>query len=146
MSRQRSGLITNLVTLETLHLHHVNSHVKQRLLLVSANTSGSKYTTLRHISKHYSSISHPFLVIWSKLIGNLSLTLALARSGQFPLRKLPFCSDLAQISPRSNPDLPKKFPYNTSQTTQSTLKNTLPHSTTTPKNTPEHSVSGAGLC
>ena len=142
MSRRHSGLITSAVTLETLRFHHLNSHVKRRLHTACTNTSESVLTLLTLIGKHYKSISCPFLVIWSKSVRTLSLTLAPARSGQIGSVSPPQASVLL----RSSSDLPKKFPYNTSQTTQSTLKNTLPHSITTPKNTPEHSVSGAGLC
>ena len=57
VSRHRSGLVTNPVTLKTLHLHHVNSHVKQRLHTACTNTPKSVLTVSTLVSKHYKSIS-----------------------------------------------------------------------------------------
>ena len=115
MSRRHSGLVTSAVTLETLRFHRLNSHVKQRLHTACTNTPESVLTVLTLISKHYKSISCLFLVIWSKLVGTLFLTLAPARSGQIGSVSPPQASillrsssDLAQISQKSSPRTPLK--------------------------------------
>ena len=115
MSRRHSGLVTSAVTLKTLRFHHLNSHVKQRLHAACTNTSQSVLTVLTLISKHYTSIGCLFLVIWSKSVRTLSLTLAPARSGQIGSVSPPQASvslrsrpDLTQISQKSSPRTPLK--------------------------------------
>ena len=148
MSQRHSGLVTSAVTLKTLCFHHLNSHVKQRLLTACANTFESVLTVFTLISKHYTSISCLFLFIWSKSVRTLSLTLAPARSGQigsvFPPQasvSLGSGSDLAQIQPIS-------LQKSSLRTYLNTLKNTvllLLHSLRTLKHTAKHSVSQVGL-
>ena len=106
VSRHRSGLVTNPVTLETLHLHHVNSHVKQRLHTACTNTPKSVLIVSTLISKHYKSISCLSPVLLSNPIRTLFLTLAPARSGQIGSVSAPkpsvsptFSTDLTQIEP-----------------------------------------------
>ena len=120
MSRRHSGLVTSAVTLETLHFHCLNSHVKQRLLTARTNTLESVLTVLTLISKHYTSIGCLFPVLWSKLIRTLFLTLAPARSGQIGSVSAPkpsvsptFSTGLTQIEPTL---LQKKFSQNHSRT------------------------------
>ena len=132
MSRRHSGLITSAVTPKTLRFHHMNSHVKQHLHAACTNTSESVLTVLTLISKHYTSISCPFLVIWSKSVRTLSLTLAPARSGQIGSVSPPQAS--VSLGSRSDPAnfTAEKFSQNLPQHTQD-------HSIT-PSHTPsEHS-------
>ena len=132
MSRRHSGLVTAAVTLKTLHFHHLNSHVKQRLLTACANAFESVLTVLTLISKHYKSISCLSPVLWSKLIGTLFLTLAPARSGQIGSVSPPQAS--VSLGSRSDPAnfTAEKFSQNLPQHTQD-------HSIT-PSHTPsEHS-------
>ena len=148
MSQRHSGLVTSAVTLGTLCFHHLNGHVKQRLHAACTNTSESVLTVLTLISKHYTSISCLFLVIWSKSVRTLFLTLAPARSGQIgsvsppqPSVSLRSGSDLAQIQPIL-------LQKSSLRTYLNTLKNTvllLLHSLRTLKHTAKHSVSKVGL-
>ena len=148
MSLRHSRLVTSPVTLKTLRFHHLNSHGKQRLLTACANTSESVSTVLTLISKHYTSISCLFPVLWSKLLRTLFLTLAPARSGQIGSVSTPkpsvspsFSTDLTQI----HPTLLQKSSL---RTYLNTLKNTVLLTPTLPQNTQntaEHSMSQAGL-
>ena len=132
MSRRHSGLVTSAVTLETLHFHHLNSHVKQRLLTACASAFESVSTALTLISKHYKSISFLSPVLLSNPIRTLFLTLAPARSGQIgsvstpkPSVSLRFSTDLTQIEP--------------TLLQKSSLRTTQEHSITHPHTPSEHS-------
>ena len=138
MSRRHSGLVTSAVTLETLRFHHLNSHMKQRLHAACTNTSESILTLLTLISKHYTSISCLFLVIWSKSVRTLFLTLAPARSGQIGSVSTPkpsvspsFSTDLTQIEPTL-------LQKSSLRTYLNTLKNTVLLTPTLPQNTHTH--------
>ena len=138
MSRRHSGLVTSAVTLGTLRFHHLSSHVKQRLHASCTNTSESVLTVLTLISKHYTSISCLFLVIWSKSVRTLFLTLAPARSGQIGSVSPP----QASVSLRSGSDLAQIQPIllqkSSRRTYLNTLKNTVLLTPTLPQNTQTH--------
>ena len=149
MSRRHSGLVTSAVTLGTLRFHHLNSHVKQRLHAACTNTSESVLTVSTLISKHYTSISCLFLVIWSKSVRTLFLTLAPARSGQIGSVSPP----QASVSLRSRSDLAQIHPISLQKSSHrtylNTLKNTalLPlHSLRTLKHTPVSSGTLLTFC
>ena len=138
MSRRHSGLVTAAVTLKTLCFHHLNSHVKQRLLTACTNTFESVLTVFTLISKHYTSISCLFLFIWSRSVRTLSLTLAPARSGQIGSVSAPkpsvspsFSTDLTQIEPTL-------LQKSSLRTYLNTLKNTVLLTPTLPQNTQTH--------
>ena len=148
MSRRHSGPVASAVTPKTLCFHCLNSHVKQRLHAACTNTSESILTVSTLISDHYMSISCLFLVIWSKSVRTLFLTLAPARSGQIGSVSPP----QASVSLRSRSDhaqiQPSLLQKSSHRTYLNTLKNTvllLLHSLRTLKHTPEHSVSKVGL-
>ena len=132
MSRRHSGLVTSAVTLKTLRFHHMNSHVKQRLHAACTNTSESVLTVSTLISKHYTSISCLFLVIWSKSVRTLFLTLAPARSGQIGSVSAPKPS----VSPSFSTDLTQIEP---TLLQKSSLRTTQEHSITHPHTPSEHS-------
>ena len=140
MSRRHSGLVTSAVTLRTLCFHHLNSHVKQRLHAACTNTSESVLTVLTLISKHCKSIGCLFLVIWSKSVRTLFLTLAPARSGQIGSVSAPkpsvspsFSTDLTQIEPTL-------LQKSSLRTYLNTLKNTVLLTPTLPQNTQAHPI------
>ena len=142
MSRHRSGLVTNPVTLKTLHLHHVNSHVKQRLHTACTNTPKSVLTVSTLVSKHYKSISCLSPVLLSNPIRTLFLTLAPARSGQIGSVSAPKPS----VSPSFSTDLTQIEP---TLLQKSSLRTTQEHSITHPHTPSEHSnthLSQVGLC
>ena len=142
VSRRHSGLVSSDVTLKTPRFHCLNSHVKQRLLTVRTNTLGSVLTVLTLISKHYTSISCLFPVLWSKLIRTLFLTLAPARSGQIGSVSAPKPS----VSPSFSTDLTQIEPTLLQKTS---LRTTQEHSITHPHTPSEHSnthLSQVGLC
>ena len=142
MSRCHSGLVTSAVTLKTLHLHHVNSHVKQRLHAACTNTSEGVLTVLTLIDKHYTSIGCLFLVISLKSVRTLFLTLAPARSGQIGSVSAPKPS----VSPSFSTDLTQIEP---TLLQKSSLRTTQEHSITHPHTPSEHShthLSQVGLC
>ena len=125
MSRRHSGLITSAVTLKTLCFCHTSSHVKQRSHAACTNASESVLTVLTLVSKHYKSISCLFLVIQSKSVRTLFLTLAPARSGQIGSVSTPKPS----VSPRFSTDLtqiePTLLQKSSLRTYLNTLKNTV---------------------
>ena len=149
VSRRHSGLVSSDVTLKTPRFHCLNSHVKQRLHTACTNTPESVLTVLTLISKHCKSISCLFLVIWSKSVRTLFLTLAPARSGQIGSVSAPKPS----VSPSFSTDLTQTQPTllqkSSLRTYLNTLKNTVLLTPTLPQNTQntaELSVSQAGLC
>ena len=110
----------------------------QRLLTARTNTLESVLTVLTLISKHYTSISCLFPVLWSKLIRTPFLTLTPARSGQIGSVSAPKPSVSPSFSTDQTQTQPTLLQKSSLRTYLNTLKNTVLLTPTLPQNTQTH--------